>query len=63
LAPGCVGMLDGMADVRLQEIGSGIRRGTVFIVDGRTCPVMALDRVERAPRAASTPATTGGSGA
>jgi hypothetical protein len=63
LAPGCATVLDGMANIESQETGSGIRRGTVFVIDGRTCPVMSLDRVERAPRAVQTPATTSGSGA
>ncbi|MEJ0060919.1 MAG: hypothetical protein WDM79_15650 [Terricaulis sp.] len=62
LAPGCAGVLDAMANVQLQEPTSGIRRGTVFVVDGRTCPVMSLDGLSVRRGAAQSPATTGGSG-
>jgi hypothetical protein len=50
LFPACVSVADALSPVRIEERGIGIDRTTRFIVDGRTCPVRSIDRVERAPR-------------
>jgi len=51
LFPGCLDVTDVMTPVRLRETGVGLDRSSQFIVGGRTCPVRAIEKVERTHRA------------